>query len=135
MLFLTLKWKPGARKIRFNKKNLLMKIFYLFMEPCLRVKVYFDVPLWAFGKAYCFLHHYVWEWELSVLYYHEINLIAGSHTRCILPAHCKVPRQNTGNRKEHFTWALGIMVSKCAQLWNTKYSQNRIISQFYKIIS
>lgn len=131
ILFLTLKQKPDPPKIRFHtkKKKLLMIIFYLFMEYYIKDKINFDISLWAFDKVNCFLHHCLWEWELSVFYYHEINFITHlSHTWYILPSHHEVPRQNRDSRKEHFICALSIMVSKCVQLQTTKYSQNVTVS-------
>ena len=107
------------------KKKWLMKIFYLFLEYYIKDKINFDISLWAFDKVNCVLHHCIWKWELSVFYYHEINFIIHlSHTWYILPSHHEVPRQNADSRKEHFIWALSIMVSKCVQLQTTKYSRN-----------
>lgn len=85
------KARSSKNKIQWKKK-LLMKIFYLFMEYCIKDKINYDISLWAFDKVNCFLHHCLWEWELLVFYYHEINFIIHlSHTWYILPSHREVP--------------------------------------------
>lgn len=66
--------KNKIQSEKFEHKNLL--------PYCVRVKIHFDVPLGAFGKANCFLHHSCGNG--SCQFYNEINLIPGNHTICII---------------------------------------------------